>query len=201
MKDQQDYIQDIAEIRSMMERSSKFLSLSGWAGIIAGMAASAGAAIAHFVMDFRPDEILYPYPDLTDLILLSLGVLILALAGAIFDSSRKAGKRDEKAWNPTSRKMLSAMSVPLFAGGFLIVILISRSLLGLIAPLTLLFYGLSLFNAGFYTVKEVRIMGLIQMLLGLLNLTFMEYGLLFWVLGFGLVHILYGIFMHLRYER
>jgi hypothetical protein len=201
MKDQQDYIQDIAEIRSMMERSSKFLSLSGWAGIIAGMAAIAGAAIAHFVMDFRPDEILYPYPDLTDLILLSLGVLILALAGAIFDSHRKAGKRDEKAWNPTSRKMLSAMSVPLFAGGFLIVILISRSLLGLITPLTLLFYGLSLFNAGFYTVKEVRIMGLIQMLLGLLNLTFMEYGLLFWVLGFGLVHILYGIFMHLRYER
>ena len=201
MKDQQDYIQDIAEIRSMMERSSKFLSLSGWAGIIAGMAALAGAGIAHFAMEFRPDEILYPYPDLTTLIWLSLGVLIIALVGAIFDSYRKAGKRDEKAWNPTSRKMLSSMSVPLFAGGFLIVILISRSLLGLIAPLTLLFYGLSLFNAGFYTVKEVRIMGLIQMLLGLLNLTFIEFGLLFWALGFGLVHILYGIFMHLRYER
>jgi len=201
MKDQQDYIQDIAEIRSMMERSSKFLSLSGWAGIIAGMAALAGAGIAHFAMEFRPDEILYPYPDLTTLIWLSLGVLIIALVGAIFDSYRKAGKRDEKAWNPTSRKMLSSMSVPLFAGGFLIVILISRSLLGLIAPLTLLFYGLSLFNAGFYTVKEVRIMGLFQMLLGLLNLTFIEFGLLFWALGFGLVHILYGIFMHLRYER
>lgn len=201
MKDQQDYIQDIAEIRSMMERSSKFLSLSGWAGIIAGMAALAGAGIAHFAMEFRPDEILYPYPDLTTLIWLSLGVLVIALVGAIFDSYRKAGKRDEKAWNPTSRKMLSSMSVPLFAGGFLIVILISRSLLGLIAPLTLLFYGLSLFNAGFYTVKEVRIMGLFQMLLGLLNLTYIEFGLLFWALGFGLVHILYGIFMHLRYER
>ncbi|WP_103664433.1 hypothetical protein [Gracilimonas amylolytica] len=201
MKDQQDYIQDIAEIRSMMERSSKFLSLSGWAGIIAGMAALAGAGIAHFAMEFRPDEILYPYPDLTTLIWLSLGVLVVALVGAIFDSYRKAGKRDEKAWNPTSRKMLSSMSVPLFAGGFLIVILISRSLLGLIAPLTLLFYGLSLFNAGFYTVKEVRIMGLFQMLLGLLNLTYIEFGLLFWALGFGLVHILYGIFMHLRYER
>ncbi|HKK24047.1 MAG TPA: hypothetical protein VJ941_00405 [Gracilimonas sp.] len=201
MKEQQDYIQDIAEIRSMMERSSKFLSLSGWAGILAGTTAIVGASYAHFNMDFRPDEILYPYPDLTNLILLSLGVLILALAGAIFDSYRKATKRNEKAWNPTSRKMLSGMSVPLFAGGFLIVILISWNLLGLIAPLTLLFYGLSLFNAGFYTVKEVRIMGLIQMGLGLLNLAFIEYGLLFWVLGFGLVHILYGIFMHLRYER
>lgn len=200
MKNQQDYIQDIAEIRSMMERSSKFLSLSGWAGIIAGTAAIAGAAIAHYRMDFRPDKILYPYPDLTELILLSLGILVIALSGAVFDSYRKAGKRDERAWNPISRKMLSGMSVPLFAGGFLIVILISRSLLGLIAPLTLLFYGLSLFNAGFYTVKEVRVMGLIQMSLGLLNLAFMSYGLLFWVLGFGLVHILYGIFMHFRNE-
>lgn len=201
MKEQQDYIQDIAEIRSMMERSSKFLSLSGWAGLIAGTSAITGAAIAHYVMEFRPDQILYPYSNLTNLILLALGLLIIALAGAIFDSYRKAAKRGEQVWNPTSRKMLSSMSVPLFAGGFLIVILISRSLLGLIAPLTLLFYGLSLFNAGFYTVKEVRIMGLTQMVLGLLNLAFINFGLLFWALGFGVVHILYGIYMHLRYER
>ncbi|MDZ7756327.1 MAG: hypothetical protein U5K35_07960 [Rhodohalobacter sp.] len=90
------------------------------------------------------------------------------------------------------------MSIPLFAGGFLIVILISKGLLGLIAPLTLVFYGLALFNAGFYTIQEVRIMGFAQMILGLLNMAYISYGLLFWAIGFGVVHILYGLYMHFQ---
>lgn len=201
MKEQQDYIQDIAEIRSMMERSSKFLSLSGWAGILAGFYALIGAWIAYSILDFHPDEIFYSYPDLTGVILIAIGVLTLALVSAILDSKRKAQKRNEKVWNATSRRMLTNMSIPLFTGGFLIVILISKGLIGLIAPLTLVFYGLALFNAGFYTIKEVRIMGFVQMVLGLLNMAFISYGLLFWAIGFGLVHILYGIYMHYKYER
>jgi hypothetical protein len=201
MKEQQDYIQDIAEIRSMMERSSKFLSLSGWAGILAGIYALTGTWIAYNVLEFHPTEIFYSYPDLTSIILVAVGVLTLSLVSAILDSKRKAKKRKEKVWNATSRRMLTNMSIPLFAGGFLIVILISKGLLGLIAPLTLVFYGLALFNAGFYTIQEVRILGLAQMLLGLLNLAFIGYGLLFWAIGFGVVHILYGFYMHFRYER
>ncbi|MFP8488839.1 hypothetical protein ACKGJO_07030 [Gracilimonas sp. Q87] len=201
MKEQQDYIQDIAEIRSMMERSSKFLSLSGWAGILAGFYALIGAWIAYSILDFHPDEIFYSYPDLTGVILIAIGVLTLALVSAILDSKRKAQKRNEKVWNATSRRMLTNMSIPLFTGGFLIVILISKGLIGLIAPLTLVFYGLALFNAGFYTIKEVRIMGFVQMVLGLLNMAFISYGLLFWAIGFGLVHILYGMYMHFKYER
>lgn len=201
MKKDQDYIQDIAEIRSMMERSSKFLSLSGWAGIMAGIYALSGAWIAYNTFGFHPDEIYYTSPNVNQVILLALGVLVLALVSAIFDSRRKARKRDEKVWNATSRRLLASMSAPLLAGGILTIILISKGLVGLIAPLTLLFYGLALYNAGNYTIREVRIMGVIQIGLGLLNAWFIEYGLLIWVFGFGVVHILYGIYMHFRYER
>ncbi|MDR9414931.1 MAG: hypothetical protein RI564_01515 [Gracilimonas sp.] len=201
MKEQQDYIQDIAEIRSMMERSSKFLSLSGWAGISAGLIALGGAAVAHFVLRFKPDKITYYFEELNSLTLLAMAVLVLALISALFDSQRKALKRNESAWNVTSKRMLAGMAVPLFTGGMLIVLLMQYGLIGLIAPFTLVFYGLALYNAGFYTYREVRLMGFAQMLLGLMNLGFIETGLLFWALGFGIVHILYGIYMHFRYER
>ncbi len=201
MKEEQDYIQDIAEIRSMMERSSKFLSLSGWAGILAGFFALAGAWIATSVLGFQPDEIFYSYPDLTYLFLTAAAVLFLALISALLDSQRKALKQDKKAWNATSRRMLASMAVPLLSGGILILLLISNGLLGLIAPLTLLFYGLALYNAGTYTIREVRVMGYVQMILGLLNMAFISYGLLFWAIGFGLVHIVYGIYMYFRFER
>lgn len=201
MKKEQDYIQDLAEIRSMMERSSKFLSLSGWAGIMAGTYALAGAWIATTVFDFNPDEIFYTSAEVTPIVLLATGILLLALASAFYDSRRKAQKRDEKAWNATSRRLLASMAVPLVTGGIVILILFSKGLTGLIAPLTLLFYGLALYNAGFYTIREVRLMGFVQIFLGLVNVWFIESGLLIWALGFGVVHIIYGIYMHFRYER
>jgi len=201
MKEEQDYIQDIAEIRSMMERSSKFLSLSGWAGILAGIYALIGAWIAYSLFEFHPDEILYTYTDLMNVILTAGGVLALALISSLLYFRRKARKNEKKAWNATSRRLLASMAVPLFAGGLLIVILISKGLIGLVAPLTLLFYGLALYNAGSFTIREVRLMGFVQMILGLLNVVFIGYGLLFWAIGFGAVHIIYGIYMHFRFER
>ncbi|MEX2483109.1 MAG: hypothetical protein WED10_01025, partial [Brumimicrobium sp.] len=157
MKEEQDYIQDITEIRSMMERSSKFLSLSGWAGVMAGIYALTGAYIAYAHFQFNPDEILYASGsfDIQNVILLATLILILAIGTAIFLSSKKANKRGEKVWNATSRRLLVSMSVPLVACGILILVILSKGLIGLIAPLTLLFYGLALYNAGKFTIDEV----------------------------------------------
>lgn len=199
MKEEQDYIQDIAEIRSMMERSSKFLSLSGWAGILAGVYALFGAWVANSLLGFQPDTIFYSYLDLTNILLTAGGVLVLALVTALLDSRRKAQKREESAWNSTSKRLLASIAVPLFTGGLVIILLLQYGLLGLMVPFSLIFYGLALYNAGFYSIREVRLMGFAQMILGLLNLGFIETGLLFWAIGFGGIHIVYGIYMHFRY--
>lgn len=205
MKEEKDYTRDIAEIRSMMERSSKFMSLTGWAGIMAGLYALAGAVIAWKVFDFNPDELFYkntnPGSGFLNVFLLSGLVLVLAIGTAIFDSYLKAGKRGEKAWNALSRRLLANMSAPLIAGGILILLLIFNGIIGLVAPLTLIFYGLSLFNAGNFTFNEVRILGIVQMTLGLISCYFIGYGLLIWTIGFGLAHVVYGIYMHYKYER
>lgn len=201
MKKEQDYIKDIAEIRSMMERSSKFLSLSGWEGIMAGCYALAGVFVAYYVFDFYPDEIFYSSADLPEVIMLALLVLILALISALFFSWKKAWKKNEKIWTATSRRLLVHMAYPLVCGGILILVFISKGLIGLIAPLSLLFYGLALYNAGKYTIDEVKYFGIVQMGLGLISSYFIEFGLLIWAVGFGVGHIIYGITMFIRYEE
>jgi hypothetical protein len=202
MKDR-DYIRDITEIRSMMERSSKFLSLSGWAGILAGMYALAGAWIASYVLDFNPDAIVYSTTsaNMQMVIVLATIILILAIGTAILLSGRNAVKRGETIWNATSRRLASSMAVPLVTGGVLMLILFTKGLAGLMAPLTLLFYGLALYNASKFTFDEVKYLGMIQIGLGLLASWFTGYGLLLWAIGFGFVHIAYGIHIHFKYER
>lgn len=201
MNQQQDYIRDIAEIRSMMERSAKFLSLSGWAGILAGVYAIAGAGLAYTLFDFNPDTILYTSDDLGSVIVLALVVLTLALVTAVYFSWKKGDKQGEKIWNATSRRLLVSMAVPLITGGILMGLLILKGLTGLLAPLSLLFYGLALYNAGNYTIREVKLMGFVQIILGVSASWFIDYGLILWVTGFGVVHIIYGIYIYFRYER
>lgn len=208
MMEQQDYFRDIADIRSMMERTTKFLSLSGWAGVMAGIYALAGAYIAYSVLEFNPDAVNYAYVSqeglsggFVKLIVLGFLILVLAIATAIYFSKQKADQRNEKIWNATSRRLISNMAVPLFTGGLLILIFISKGLLGLIAPMTLLFYGISIYLAGRFTYAEVKAMGLIQIILGLLAACFIEYSILLWALGFGVLHIIYGGYLHFKYEK
>ena len=208
MNEEKDYIRDIAEIRSLMERSSKFLSLAGWAGVMAGLYALAGAFIAYKVLAFNPDDIDYSLTSAggvssitLKVIGLALAILTLSIGTAIFLSHRKAVKRSEKLWNITTKRLLFQMAVPLIAGGLLCLILIDKGLIGLLAPVSLLFYGLALYNASLFTYKEVKSLGLIQIGLGLFSAYFVGYGLTCWALGFGVFHIIYGIYMHYRYER
>lgn len=208
MKKEQDYIRDISEIRSMMEKSTKFMSLSGWAGIMAGIYALSTAYIAYYTYGFSTDGIFYEAStsgnllvDLSGLIVLALIVLFVSLLTAFYFSWRTANVKGEKIWNTTSKRLLSEMAIPFFTGGILIFIFIFKELIGLIAPTMLLFYGLTLISASRFTIVEVRYLGFVQLGLGLISAYFVEFGVLMWSLGFGLGHIVYGIYMYFRYEK
>lgn len=208
MKTEQDYIKDITEIRSMMERSTRFLSLTGWSGILAGVYALIGAGIAYKV--FYTDVVLLRYNTIgreeaddfmIPFFLLAAVVLIFALSSAVLLSWLKAKKNKEVLWNAAARRLVINLAIPLVTGGVFAFILYSKGYIGLIAPVTLIFYGLALLNASKFTFEEVRYFGVIEIVLGLIATWFIGYGLLFWAVGFGLLHIVYGIYMHLKYER
>lgn len=208
MKNEKDYIKDISEIRSMMERSSRFLSLSGLSGVMAGIYALAGVLVAYLVFGFNPDSVTYSMTgtagtpaNISSVIIVALIILALALGTVIYLSRRNAGKRGEKMWSPTTRRLLANMMVPLSTGGILIVILIANGLTGLAAPVSMIFYGMALFTASKMTLEEVKLMGIIQIVLGLIAVLMIQYSLIIWAIGFGLVNIVYGIYMHYKYER
>jgi hypothetical protein len=89
----------------------------------------------------------------------------------------------------------------MIVGGLFIWRITDLGAYGLIAPACLLFYGLALINGSKYTLSEVRYLGYLQLVLGIINLWAMGYGLYFWAAGFGVLHILYGIVMWNKYER
>jgi hypothetical protein len=211
MEISQKPVEQLAEIRNMMERSSRFISLSGLSGVAAGIIALAGAGIAFLCLDFdqgRFSPVSYSSDRINSgfngslrfIILDALVVLFLAFAAAIFFTTRKARKKGLKVWDSTAKRMVINLMIPLVSGGIFCLILIYHDLVFLLAPATLLFYGLALLNAGKYTYHEIRVLGISEIILGLMASWLIGYGLLFWAIGFGVMHIFYGLMMYFRYE-
>ncbi|HEY3388265.1 MAG TPA: hypothetical protein VGK38_01750 [Prolixibacteraceae bacterium] len=203
--------EDLQTIREIMERSSKFLSLSGLSGIFAGICALIGAAFAWvFILDsghVQYDEYMrIPGGWSTSgirfyLALDAMLVLVFAGLGAIYFSQRKARRAGLQFWTNTTQRLLVHLLIPLVSGGFFTLILVLQNNLELVASVMLIFYGLSLVNAGKFTFSEIHYLGLTEIVLGILAGIFINHGLLFWTLGFGLMHIVYGTVMYYRHER
>jgi hypothetical protein len=202
--------EDLRSIRKLMEESSKFLSLSGFSGIFMGLFSIAGAILAWMLVNRGTDAagtvglISFPasIPDaiksglLTD----ATAVLILSLGAALFFSYRKARAAGKSLWTTASRRLMFNLFIPLVSGGIFALILFSRGSFDLIIPVFLIFYGLGLINAGKFTYDEIFYLGLLEIATGLLAAIFPFLGLLFWVFGFGIYHMVYGIFMYRKYE-
>ncbi len=203
--------EDLKAIREIMERSSRFLSLSGLSGIFAGLCALAGAAVAwFFILDFGQVEYnefmggksgLFNSDLRLYFVLDAFFVFVFAMLGVVYFSQRKAGKSGQKFWTNSTRQLLIHLMIPMVTGGVFTLILVFKSNIDLIASVMLIFYGLSLVNAGKFTFGEIHYLGLTEIVLGILAGVFVRHGLLIWAIGFGVMHIVYGAVMYYRYEK
>ena len=207
--------QALEEIKQMMDRSSRFISLSGWSGIAAGICALAAAWIAHQKISQYTFENDTPYNDMqgtyifknahlllaNQLLLIGILTFIAAFFFAFLFTWLRSRKTGIPVWGFTARKVMVHLAVPMLVGALLIWRITDLGVYGLVAPACLIFYGLALINASKFTLSEVRYLGYLQLLLGVINLWALGYGLYFWAAGFGVLHILYGIVMWNKYER
>lgn len=212
MDNNAQHLETLGDIRSMMERSSRFISLSGLSGVFAGVFALIGAAAAyyHFNLGFgepayyeysrtaggarNVDFYFFFFAD-------ALLVLGASLIAGVVLTTRKARKKGLPIWDKTAKRLLINMFIPLVSGGLFCLILLKHDIIGLVAPATLIFYGLALINASKYTLNDIRYLGICEITLGLMASLFIGYGLLFWAIGFGVLHIIYGTAMYLKYEK
>jgi hypothetical protein len=213
MEDQKEHLQALSDIRSMMERSSRFISLSGLSGVFAGMFALAGAYFAQAKIGLYTENYISMIEMdkseraqlidglIFDLFFIAAGVLIASLLVGTLLTMRNSRKKGIKTWDNTAKRLLINLAIPLGTGGLFCLIMLYHGDLGLIAPATLIFYGLALINASKYTFNDIRYLGICEIILGLTASFYIGYGLFFWAAGFGILHIVYGAVMYFKYER
>lgn len=217
MTDPTDQLSAIRDIKQMMERSSRFISLSGWSGISAGVCALVGAWFANDVIsrsryaadndravnhNYATDGSLSVHDFIGNkLMIIAAITFIAALVSAFIFTYARSRRNNTAIWGPTSRRLLVNVCIPMIAGGAYLLKLIHVGSYGLIAPGCLLFYGLALLNGSKYTLGEIRYLGYCEIILGIVSCWFIGWGLYFWAVGFGLLHIAYGAVMLNKYER
>ncbi len=206
MTEQKEHLQALTDIRSMMERSSRCISLSGLSGVFSGVFALIGAYLAYIKLgsyDFN-------YRTIGDRDIVELTIYFFEIAGTVLISSllvgtlltiRNSKRKGISVWDKSAKRLLINLAIPLVAGGLFCFVLLYHGIIGLVAPATLIFYGLALINASKYTFNDIRYLGLCEIVLGLLASVFIGYGLLFWAVGFGMLHIVYGAVMYFKYEK
>ena len=207
---QQDTLQEVKDIRQMMERSTRFISLSGLSGVAAGVFALIAAWIARYSI-FKNYYIAYDQRGRFDgssfdtlkiqLIGLAAAVFAAAFLSAFYFTWRKSNKQGVSLWNHTSRRLLWNMVIPLAAGGLFILGMLQYNDWRFVSPACLIFYGLALVNASKYTLTDIRYLGYCEIIVGLINMQWIGFGLYFWAMGFGILHIIYGVVMWWKYER
>jgi MFS family permease len=190
MKNESNTHEDIKAIRKLMEESTRFLSLSGLSGVIAGVTALAGALLAWLFID-----------ETWSLAGVALIVLVISLSSAYFLSLKKARRDKKHFWTPVSRKMLLNLFIPLATGGVLAFIFLLQGNLQMVMPVFLIFYGLALVNASKFTLGEIFFLGLFEIVIGLIVTLFPNLWLIGWSVGFGVLHIVYGLVMYGKYGK
>jgi hypothetical protein len=209
MNSQHESLETLQDIRRMMERSSRFISLSGLSGVSAGVFALAGAYIAHVWLggyyhnynsrgSFSGEDF---HLLILKLFMLAMSVLACSLIFAFYFTWKKAKGNSLPMWDHTSRKLLINLLIPLIAGGLFVLGLLYQNEWLLVAPACLLFYGLALVNASKYTLTDIRYIGFFEVGLGLVNMFYPSYSLYFWAIGFGALHIIYGMIMWWKYDK
>jgi len=196
--EKEKYLDDLSEIRKIMSRSARFISLSGLSGVSTGVIALAGALLAYQLVfrqhDYLVDEAVPISAESSGtLLLIALGTLLLSVVSAVWFTGRKSRKENQRVWDDQARRLLINLLIPLTTGGILCLLLLFKGYVGFIPALTLIFYGLALVNGSHYTFSHIRYLGITEIVLGLVAFLFIGQSLYLWMLGFGVVQMIYGL--------
>jgi hypothetical protein len=198
---------DLKKIRDIMEKTAPFLSLSGLSGIAAGLAGTAAGVIimlkiqSAWISSDLLNDLLSDHQMKRFFAVLLLTALVLALLGSFIITAVNTLRKNQPLWVISSIRFAENLFIPLLAGSILLAAFYIHKDYQYFIPVMLLFFGLSLYTASQSSREEIRILGILDICLGIISLFYIPAGLICWTAGFGLLNIVYGIIMYVKYER
>jgi len=173
---------DLRFIRKTMESAGGFTAVSGWGQVLAGASALAAGLVAS-----RQSTV-------EGWLATWLAAAAVAFALSALTSERKARAAGESLFTGPGRKFLLGF-VPAIVVGALLTVFFYRA--GLTAGLPgawLLAYGTAVVAGGAFSVRVVPVMGICFMTVGAVALFSPQaWGDLFMAIGFGGIHIVFGL--------
>jgi hypothetical protein len=181
-------IDDLSFIRRTMERATAFTAVPGWGGVAMGCTGLAGAAVAA-----RTDTALA-------WVACWLTAAVAALLIGTWAMAVKARRAGTPVFSWSGRQFVLSFLPPLAVGALLTVVLAGNDLIQVLPGTWLLLYGSGVVTGGAFSVRVVPVMGMCFMLLGAVALFGpASWGNLLMGLGFGGLHLVFGLLIARRY--
>ena len=206
--DNKDALKELRDIRTMMERSSRFQSVSGWGILAVGVMALVAAWVADGLFNGGTNgwfttlygDTAYLWAHKTQIAVFGSLILVAVCGTTVFLSSFLMARRKNIPFifDATLRRVIFNLSIPLLAGGVLCLALVLQGHYGLTSSIMLVFYGLALVNCHHFSLPMLGGLGYAELLLGLADCFVATHALLFWAIGFGVLHIALGIYLIAR---
>ena len=176
----------LAYIRQTMESASSFTALSGWGLVAVGVVGLAAAGVAW--RSGVPERLSAWLPAAV------LGVLCSGIANAA-----KARRLEMPLWTGSLRKVAWVMAPALAAGALMTWALDQAGVRYLMPGMWLALYGAGVTAGGTFSIRAVRWMGIALLLLGALAFVDPRQAIVYLALGFGVLHILFGLYVVRRH--
>jgi hypothetical protein len=181
-------IENLTFIRSTMERATAFTAVPGWGGVAMGVTALIAAVVA--ARQETADGWLVVW----------LVEAVVAMGIESFAIARKARALGGAILARPAKRFLLSFTPPIAAGAILTLALYQAELYRALPGLWLLLYGTGVVTGGAFSVRAVPVMGLCFMVLGMAAaLGPASWGDPLMALGFGVLHIGFGVFIARRH--
>jgi len=194
---QDQALRALADIRAVIDRTTRYSTFSALSGFIAGSAALIGSGGCGAYRRFVGTQ---PGAGLNFVMVWSAVLAIAALAQIVL-TTLKARQRGEAVWTPIARTAFASMLGPGLAGLAGSAIFVQTGRFDMLAGLWLLFYGCGLWAVSFFAPLFLRVLGVGYMILGLYAWLKPEMAALWLGLGFGVLHFVFGAVVLARYQK